>query len=583
MKHRTQKIAACLMASVLMMSGCSLPGKETDTCPYEEFLVVDVFDSLSNYQGIQSGWFAKIVKDKFNMELNIIAPNVSGGGDTLFEVGSAAGNLGDLIICSGENGRLQELVSRGLLADLNSYLEDKQIMRFETAIRLMNDPVEEGSIYAIPSELSMNDPSTPKETVESTYSPCIRWDLYQALGYPQVETLEDLLPLLLEMQELEPIAENGEKTYGFSFFRDWDKNMMAAAKQFCSLYGYEECGFVLVKGDGSDFQNIVDPDSLYVRSLHLLFEANQMGLVDPESGTQSYGSLYEKYEAGQILFSPWPWLSKIQYNTDERKSEGKGYMMIDIADMEIYSYGCSPEGNYNTVIAVGSKAKDPERMADFIDWLYSPEGIQLSGADSLYGTAGPEGLCWEYGENGPYLTEFGEQALSGIPTEMPESYGGCLWSDGICRLNYTPVCKSDPDNNGYPYQYQLWDSLIESDSSPLEEDWRRVMNADTSMEYLIENDKLLVSPGCGYTAEEETTEETTIRTQCQNAIQSYSWNMVFASDETAFSSLLSELQEELNSLGYEKLLALDLKNAKAREQKKQETLEKYSITKEESK
>lgn len=42
-------------------------------------MTVEVFDSLASSQGLQkSGWFAKIVKDKFNIKLNIIAPNVSG-------------------------------------------------------------------------------------------------------------------------------------------------------------------------------------------------------------------------------------------------------------------------------------------------------------------------------------------------------------------------------------------------------------------------------------------------------------------------------------------------------------------------
>ena len=36
------------------------------------------------------------------MELNIIAPNIAGGGDTMREVRAAAGNLGDLIISSGK-------------------------------------------------------------------------------------------------------------------------------------------------------------------------------------------------------------------------------------------------------------------------------------------------------------------------------------------------------------------------------------------------------------------------------------------------------------------------------------------------
>ena len=46
---------------------------------YAEPLTIDVFDSQANFQGTQTGWFAKIVKDKFNIELNIIAPNVAGG------------------------------------------------------------------------------------------------------------------------------------------------------------------------------------------------------------------------------------------------------------------------------------------------------------------------------------------------------------------------------------------------------------------------------------------------------------------------------------------------------------------------
>ena len=38
---------------------------------YPEFITVDVFDSQANYQGIQSGWFAKIVKDKSTLRAMI--------------------------------------------------------------------------------------------------------------------------------------------------------------------------------------------------------------------------------------------------------------------------------------------------------------------------------------------------------------------------------------------------------------------------------------------------------------------------------------------------------------------------------
>ena len=105
-----------LMVTISMLFGaCGISSSKKDKMKYEEFLVIDVFDSLANYQGIQSGWFAKVVKEKFNIELNIIAPNVAGGGDTLYQIRTAAGNVGDIIIGGGENGYFNDLGDAGLL------------------------------------------------------------------------------------------------------------------------------------------------------------------------------------------------------------------------------------------------------------------------------------------------------------------------------------------------------------------------------------------------------------------------------------------------------------------------------------
>lgn len=575
MKKTANKLLAVLLIVSLMFSGCGLKQDKREECPYEDFIVVDVFDSLANYQGIQSGWFAKIVKDKFNMELNIIAPNVAGGGDTLYETRCAAGNLGDLIICSGDNGMLQHMVTAGLLLDMEPYIQNDSIMRFETAIRRLNQDIIPEGIYAIPSEMSENAPTVPSESLEPTYGPYIRWDLYKQLGYPEIETLEDLLPVLKQMQELELRTENGEKTYAFSFFKDWDGNLMNAAKQPCCFYGYDESGFVLVKADSSDYQSIIDDDSLYIRMLKWYFDANQMGLVDPESATQNFEGLIKKYENGQLLYSPWPWVAQTYYNTISNKQQGKGFMMADIGDMNIYSYGCSPDGNHKTIMAIGSNAQDPERMAAFIDWLYSPEGISDNGVTSMADTAGPEGLSWEYGENGPYLTEFGIKALLEGDEEVPEEWGGGSWKDGISELNYLPVSKSETDSKGYPYQYLQWDSVSKMEETVLDRDWKEKMGADNTLDYLIAHNKLTVSPGCGYTAPPETSEQSAVRRQCRAAVQKYSWEMIFAESEEEFYSLLDKMQEEVLSLGYEKILAFDMENTMAKEQARQDSVKEY--------
>lgn len=564
-------IMSVVLSCALALSGCvSLTEKadyltqlDRNECPYEEFIVVDVYDDFANYQGIQAGWFGEIVEKKFNMELNIITPNVSGGHETLFQMRAAAGNVGDLIIFRSENGVLNELVNAGLVYNMEDMLQDSYMMKYRDAIENLNKDVPKPGIYAIPSEISTDSRDAPSEALEPGYGPYIRWDLYKELGYPRLETLEDLLPVLKEMQERMPVNEEGQRTYGFSFFKEWDDNMMNAAKQPCCFYGYDECGFVLAKADGSDYQSVVDEDSLYMRILKFYFEANQLGLIDPESVSQNYEACFEKCSQGRVFFSPWPWLGQSAYNTEENAKTGRGYMFAPVEDLQVYSHGCNPDGNSRSAIAVGAKAKDPERMVDFINWLYSPEGICLNSAGSG-AAAGPEGLMWELGDDGPRLTEFGIEALqNGGTVQMPEEYGGGSWRDGISALNYKAVAQRERDDNGNYYYYILWDSVIRKEPSALVSDWRRVMEAETTMEYLQKNEMLLVAPGSSYVQPVETLEESTIRNQCRNVIQRYSWDMVFAEDEAEFYALFGQMQETVKSYGYDKILETDMMNARA--------------------
>ena len=64
-QRRYTAILLCAMLLILTLYGCgdSKAHADPEQCPYEEFITIDVFDGLANFQGIQSGWFAKIVRD----------------------------------------------------------------------------------------------------------------------------------------------------------------------------------------------------------------------------------------------------------------------------------------------------------------------------------------------------------------------------------------------------------------------------------------------------------------------------------------------------------------------------------------
>lgn len=530
---------------------------------YKEFITVDVFDSLANYQGIQTGWFGKIIKDKFNMELNIISPNVAGGGETLYQTRSAAGNLGDLIIYPMSGGKLQDLVDAKLVVDMTSMMNGKMnLEKYKAAIDFSNqNNCTTPGIWGIPSEVSEKPATQPLGGTTLNFGSYLRWDLYKQMGYPEMNTMEDLLSVMKQMQDMNVKSDSGKKAYAFSFFKDWDGAFMNIATQIPQFYGYANMGFLWQKADdSSELQSTLDDNSLYIRGLKFFYQANQMGLVDPESTTQNYDTVYNKYVDGAILWSPWPWLSA-GYNSDKHKSEGKLFDTAGIKDLKLYTWGCYAKGNPGIAMMIGSEAKDKERLMDFIDWYYSPEAITLI-------TTGEQGVTWDMTDGQPQLTDLGYQCMTDpANTDMPQELGGGKYKDGMTQLNYKTISVGEINpSTGFPYDYTLWDSFTQKGLSDIEKDWQTHMNAKNAVDYFTKNSQILVSPGSGYSTPAEASDITTIRNQIQEVIKELSWKAVFAQNDEEFDKYIKEMQKTAEGFDYDKVIEVDKANAEAHKQ-----------------
>ena len=161
---------------------------------HDEELTLEVYDVASNYQGLQSGWYGKILKDKFNLVLNIIAPQVAGDGEALYQTRTAAGNLGDIVLL--DNADMLECVDVGLIADISAEIGNyPNLMKYQEQIEKFNAGIGDG-IWAIPTEMNSNGPTAyMAETVSSL--PRIPWDFYSELGKPELNNLDDLLNVLI--------------------------------------------------------------------------------------------------------------------------------------------------------------------------------------------------------------------------------------------------------------------------------------------------------------------------------------------------------------------------------------------------
>ena len=156
-----------------------------------ELLTIDVYDDAANYNGIQTGWFAKVIKDKFNIELNIIASQVV--GNTIYATRSEEGNLGDILVV--DKAKFPEIVEAGLAKDISDKLpECENIMKFKTQIDVYNKGLtgEEGKYYGIPTEMTC----TRKSALRSSRPWTICWPPWKRSmrSIPPTKTAIRLIP-----------------------------------------------------------------------------------------------------------------------------------------------------------------------------------------------------------------------------------------------------------------------------------------------------------------------------------------------------------------------------------------------------
>ncbi|MDQ0886374.1 putative aldouronate transport system substrate-binding protein [Paenibacillus sp. V4I9] len=547
--------AAVSMSAVLVLLSACSGGKtavdspaqssaSTDPSKQQE-ITLTVFSNLANYAGNQPGWFAKVIKDKFNIKLNII-----GGGQQKEATMLASGDVGDIQVAIN----VKDAIKADLLLDwkknglLDKYGQDIQKYAGQ-ALEASSKQFGGGTaIYSIGHNVGSG--SGPSENADMTFGPEIRWDLYQKLGSPQIKTLDDYLTVLKQMQQLSPKSDSGKPTYGFSLWSDWDGSGSMNVGSITALYGYgtgdgfNKADLILTKADEAKWQGLLDDDGYYLKGVKFFFDANKMGLLDPDSLTQKFSDVSNKYKDGQILFAQFPWVSS-NYNTTEHTSAGKGFAFVPFGDEKMSSVGFKPQGG-TWYWSIGAKTKYPERVMQFLNWLYTPEGVMVS-------SYGPKGLIWDIKDGKPTLTDFGYKAITNS-VNMPDEYGGGLYKDGVNQINNATISKSmiNPET-GEPYDYTMWTSYLNHNPDPVTKSWRDAMGALTVRDYVVKNNQVAVAPE--YSSSEAPAEQPADikqkNSEVGKVIKEYSWKLMFAKDDNEFNSLKQQLITKAKGLGYD--------------------------------
>lgn len=534
---RIKKVLVLLLVIVLVTSvsatGCS---SKKRSGPVE----LTIYSQVANYSGLQVGWFAKVLLDKFNVKINIINDT-----DGVFVTRMESGNLGDIIIFGNDGSDYLEAIDKGMLFDWN---EDDLLTDYGPYIKQnMGKALEknasinpDGAVYGFGHAVA-----TSAEDHEAYfYHPDIRWDLYAQLGYPSVGTLEDFIPLLAQMKELAPTSDSGHETYGVSLFNDWDSNMVMFVKATAALYGYDELGIGLYDVDSQTWQDCLADDGMYLRCLKFYNQLFQKGLLDPDSMTQGWDGAQEDYTGGVAFFSIFNYLSSAQYNTPEHLEEGKAMYVLAAEDQKNLNYGLNVYGS-NRVWTIGANTQYPELCMQIINWLATPEGTMTS-------RYGPKGLTWDYDQNGKtYLTELGFKTVKDGETEVPEEYGGKVFRDGLNQMaNITwSLDSSNPDSNGETYNYENWASYSATLKYDVLDDWRAFTGFTTQNEYLDFRSHS-IAVGTTYSEAQRDSNLELKWQQVSKAICDYSWQAIYAKSDDEYYKIVDEMKKKTAEYGY---------------------------------
>ena len=522
----------------------------SDSSSSSDTMTLEIFDVAANYQGMQTGWFAKVVKDRFNIELNIIAPQVA--GDAIYQTRASSGNLGDILIL--EKSQFQDCVATGLIKDISGEIwNSENLSNYKDQIDTLNNSLEgnDGKTYGIPTEMMNTSPTSYSQDVIYS-SPLLRWDLYSELGCPDIADLDGLLDVLEDMMQNHPTNDSGDPCYPLSLWADWDggDGMLGIANvvQLTTWYGEKIKGSVILKPDGT-FIPLTDKNGTYYKILKFLNTAERRGLVDPDSATQDWNSACAKMSAGQVYLMWYSWQVGF-WNSTDRLQDGSAFIFTPVADQTYYTDADSYYGS-GRVFAVGSQVDDAkyQRIMEFLDWYASPEGL-------MFQHDGIEGFNYEKGEDGRLYQINSNALMDNLP--VPEEWGGAGYQDGNNAINQWIVGGNsiNPLTNE-TYSVNYWSTYKEATMTDMKKAWQEKFGAEEPADYMKKNNKLVISPNVSVALPSDSADISVIRNQCNETVCDYSWRMIYAKDDAEFDSMWDEMTTQLTGFGFDDLMKFD--------------------------
>lgn len=478
----------------------------------------------------------------------------------------ASGDLPDVMFIP-ENS-LDIMIESGMLLNLDEYLEDMPHLQayepMETAINYIREykSAGTGSVYGLTT--GVGDNFARYKTIDSTERNAVklRWDVYEEIGAPQMNSMEDVLDVMEQMLKAHPAGEDGTPFYGTVLNNGSDSTFWANMVMWYRMQGYAEKQLpYLLETNMTEgtYHSILSKDSMYYKGLKWYNEAYKRGLMDPESINNDRPTQKIKVDDGYTMI-PSGYLP----------GWAPTYYEYYIPGTKVYYNYTSTYGDSRYMIGINANTKNKEACLAFLDMMCDPDAF-------LSISAGPEGEFWVADDNGVVdLTEAGwkhlESVGTGDTTSFTLSSGEQLeiWNTPWVVANGALTSYKDADGNQLCCTTTGWPKVdaVASQNESFK-DWQKVTGHENWKEWLVKENAYYNDPDMedvnSFTSNPDDMLKLTIDA-IKDKVVNASWQMVYAEDEAAFDSLWDKMVSDCEGLGAQDIVDWrlgDLKNAAA--------------------
>ena len=519
---------------LLLLAGCAKTNETKTTSEPQQSITLTVY--IQQMDPTENGTWTGFMEDRLYADTNIkidFYPSDTSSNEKLKQY-MAAGTLPDIIGFQG-NESPQLYIDAKLLLPLENYQDTLPSIFgndvYQKAIDYSKNFFGNNqSLYLMPLAIGTEDEN------DFQYLPMLRWLPYKKIGEEKPETLDNYLDLVYQMFQTTSLNASGEKVYGFSLSGEWDTYSMQDAASLGYLYGIDIKEFSPLMETNMITQttsSILQDNSFYKKALKFYFLANQKGLLDPDSRSQTYRSLEKKCEDGRVLFTYSPILAKA-YVAAASDSEGyfgqsDGYAPVVADDMKIYKTDDQELGD-NSFLGIVNTSEKTNEACTFLNWFYSMDTQAF-----LYN--GPYGQYWELDKSGkPYMATLGWKKMDSNQ-KAPEAF-----SD-FALLGTTLT------SDGYPLSHQYWESSRSHYQTKLDKEIAKFLGTDTLSGYLKENNQIAESTLAVRMSPALPDDLSESADQVGTLVCKASWNMIYAKNEAEFEQEWDTLCKEAEDLG----------------------------------